>query len=109
MDLKKMVESFEDLIGQEGETDWEEEIYEYIPIIMELKYKNLYIFKKIVQKKEKTRDHKPRTSDEDRKEGPNFVKNSDRSENRDELEFVHKIKEAPKLSSDDKEEMISTG
>ena len=53
MDLKEMVESFEDLIGQEGETDWEEEIYEYMETVMELKSKNLHIFKKLVQKRKK--------------------------------------------------------
>ena len=131
MDLKEMVKSFEDLIGQEGETDWEEEIYEYIETVMELKFKNLHIFKKIVQKREKSRNHKPTmrstmgtmrstldntmrstlgtmrsTLDnttrstlgkEAPKEAPNLVKNSDWSENRDKLEFLQKIKEAPNL------------
>ena len=60
MDLKEMVESFEDLIRQEGETDWEEEIYEYMETVMELKSKNLHIFRNIVQNSEKSRNHKSR-------------------------------------------------
>ena len=59
-DLKELVDSFEDQIGQAGEIDWEEELYEYLKTVMELKSKNLYIFRKIVQNSEKFRNHKSR-------------------------------------------------
>ena len=80
IDLKHII-GLEDL---KGETDWEE-INELIETVMELKSENMYIFKK-----EKYGNH---DNHEDRKEAPNLGK--------------HKINEAPKISSDDKEEMIS--
>ena len=57
-ELEELVESFEDQIGQAGETDWEEELPEIVEYFIGLKSKNLHIFRKIIQNSEKSRNHK---------------------------------------------------
>ena len=56
------MDSFEDQIGQAGEIDWEEELYEIVKYLIGLKSKNIHIFRKIILNSDKSRNHKSRTT-----------------------------------------------
>ena len=57
-ELGELVDSFEDQIGQAGEIDWEEELYEIVKYLIGLKSKNIHIFRKIILNSDKSSNHK---------------------------------------------------
>ena len=105
-ELEELAESFVDQIRQAGEIDWEEELYEYLETVMELKSKNIHMFRKIVQNSEKSRNHKSRITP---KTDPRDLDKTDAhfSEEQQRTRQVGNWKVL--LEESEKEEMVSGG